>query len=77
MHLHVFKTLIREWISPAAVTYWMNELVVENDNHPHLTEVIQPKGNQYMWAQGLWHLFNHIKSLDGGVVFFIEVMLEI
>jgi len=50
----------REWITPAAVTYWMNELVVNNDNHPQLTEkldwyflpVMNPDGYEYSWEEG-------------------------
>jgi len=50
----------REWISPAAVTYWMKELVVENEKHPKLTEkldwyilpVMNPDGYEYSREKG-------------------------
>ena len=31
--------ILREWVSPATVTYMMNELIENDADHPDLTEV--------------------------------------
>ncbi|XP_023330917.1 carboxypeptidase B [Eurytemora carolleeae] len=52
----------REWVSPATVTYMINELLENNSDHPDLTEEldwyiipnINPDGYNYSYTDRLW-----------------------